>query len=303
MESASKIPVYLKLAQITIGLIGFFFILYVGQDILIPLTFAVIIGILLNPVVNYMERKGINRVLAISLALIGMTAIAVGVGLFIGTQLTHFSDTAPQFKEKFQVLQNDVVDWVSQTLNISKAKINAWIADAKKGLLSSSMIGKTLGALTGLLAIIILPVYTFLVLYYKPRILQFIEQLFKKGEQEVVDDVLVETKSLIQGYLVGLSIEAVIVAVMNSVALLIIGVEYAVLLGVIGALLNLIPYLGGLIAIALPMLVALATSSPIDALWVLIGQLGVMQGSTTLPPSAPPVSISVDTNVTMPTCG
>jgi predicted PurR-regulated permease PerM len=271
--STIKLPTYAKLAQIIIGLIGFFYILYIGQAIIIPIIFAVIIGILLNPIVNFLVRKGVNRVIAISFALISVTIIAAAIGLFIGSQLAHFSETFPQFKEKFSILQKDAIDWVSQTFNISKPKIQAWIADTEKGLGNSSMIGKTLGALSSMLVLIILPVYTFLILYYKPRILEFIERLFKKDEQDVVDEVLTETKTLIQSYLIGLSIEAIIVATMNSVALLIIGVQYAVLLGIIGALLNLIPYLGGLIAIALPMLVALATGSPIDVLWVFIAYL------------------------------
>jgi len=276
MESPNlKIPTYLKLAQIIIGLIGLFYILYVGQDIIIPVIFAVIIGILLNPVVNFLVKKGVNRVVAISLALVGLIIVGAGIGFFIGSQLAHFVDTLPQFKQKFQVLQKDAIDWVSQTFNVSKPRITTWMAETRKGLASSSIIGKTLGAMTSLLVLVILPVYTFLVLYYKPRILEFIERLFKKKDHDVVDEVLRETKTLIQGYLIGLSIEATIVAIMNSAALLIIGVQYAVLLGVIGALLNLIPYLGGLIAIALPMLVALATGSPIDVLWVLIAYIVV----------------------------
>ncbi|MEJ1237935.1 AI-2E family transporter [Chryseolinea sp. T2] len=270
-----KLPTYLKLAQIIVGLIGFFYILYIGQDIFIPLTFAVIIGILLNPIVNFLVRKGLNRVLAISMAILGVSVVAVGIGLFIGSQLAHFSDTFPQFKEKFGILQKDAIDWTAQTFNISKVRINAWIAETKGGLVNSSVIKKTLGALTSLLVLVILPVYIFLVLYYKNRLLEFIERLFEKNEHNVVAEVLTETKALIQGYLVGLSLEAVVVAVLNSVALLIIGVEYAVLLGIIGALLNLIPYLGGLIAIALPMLVAMATGSPLDVLWVVIAYVVV----------------------------
>jgi predicted PurR-regulated permease PerM len=48
---------------------------------------------------------------------------------------------------------------------------------------------------------------------------------------------------------------------MNSVALLILGIDYAILLGIVGALLNLIPYIGGLVAVALPMIIAVVTKS------------------------------------------
>jgi len=59
--------------------------------------------------------------------------------------------------------------------------------------------------------------------------------------------------------MVGLLLEAIIVAILNSAALLILGVEYAILLGVIGAILNMLPYIGGIIAIALPLLMATVT--------------------------------------------
>ncbi|MEO5979712.1 MAG: AI-2E family transporter [Chryseolinea sp.] len=268
-----KLPTYAKLAQIIIGIIGLFYILYIGQDIIIPLVFAIILGILLNPIVNYLNRKGMNRIISISIALLSLIIVSAAIGYFMASQLANFGETFPQFKEKFLVLQKDGVQWISETFNISQTKIHAWISDTKKGIDGSSLIGKTLGALTGLLVLIILPVYTFLILYYKPRIMEFIARLFKKDDKGVVEEVLMETKGLIQSYLVGLSIEAVLVAVMNSVALLIIGVQYAILLGVIGALLNLIPYIGGVIAITLPMIVAFATGSAIDALWVFIAYL------------------------------
>jgi len=58
-----------------------------------------------------------------------------------------------------------------------------------------------------------------------------------------------------------LIIEAIIVATLDTTALLILGIDYAVLLGIIAALLNVIPYIGGLVAVALPMMVAVATKT------------------------------------------
>ena len=100
-----------------------------------------------------------------------------------------------------------------------------------------------------------------MILFYRPLILDFIRKLFGKGNQAQAGELVTKTKTVIQRYLVGLIIEFAMVAVLNSVALLILGIQYAILLGIIGALLNLIPYIGGLVAVALPMMVALATKS------------------------------------------
>ncbi|MES1217267.1 MAG: AI-2E family transporter, partial [Bacteroidota bacterium] len=273
-----RLPVYSKLAQIVIGLVALFYVLYIGQDILIPLVFATIIAILLNPLVNFLCSKKINRVVAIFIALFLGIIVIAGIAYFIGSQMTMFSDSFPQFKEKFLKLTSNAENWISQTFNISKTKIDGWMNKTKgEGMNNSTaVITETIGTISGaLVTIFLLPVYIFMILFYKPLLLDFIAQLFKKDQHNVVAEVLLETKTLIQSYLVGLLLEAVLVATLNSIGLLIIGIDYAILLGVIGALLNIIPYIGGVIAIALPMLIAFATKAPIDALWVLIVYLVV----------------------------
>ena len=76
-----------------------------------------------------------------------------------------------------------------------------------------------------------------------------------------MSEIITQTKTVVQRYLVGLIIETAIVATLDSVALLALGIEYAILLGIIGGLLNMIPYIGGLVAVALPMMIAIATKS------------------------------------------
>ena len=74
-----------------------------------------------------------------------------------------------------------------------------------------------------------------------------------------VNEVLTETKTIIQSYLAGLLIEFAIVAILNSIGLLFLGIDYAILLGILAALLNVIPYVGGIIGIATFMIIALIT--------------------------------------------
>ena len=278
IENDSNIPFYVKLAQITIGIIGLMFIMYVGQEIIIPLLFSLIVAILLNPIVNFLIRKRFNRIVAISITVVLATILILGLLFFIGSQLSIFSEALPQLKQKFIAMSDDCIVWISQNFNTSQTKIKAWIETQKKEGMSNStaVIGKTLSTISGMLILVFLiPIYIFLILYYKPLLLEFIHKIFPTNKNETVEEVLTETKSLIQSYLLGLLIETGIVATLNTAALFIIGVDYAILIGVIGALLNLIPYIGGLIAIAIPMAIALATKEPIDALYVLIAYLVV----------------------------
>ena len=136
---------------------------------------------------------------------------------------------------------------------------------------SSALIGQTISTIGGVLAMIFLiPVYIFMILFYKSLLLEFISRLFPKDKHATVAEVLMESKALIQNYLIGLLLEMLIVAALNTVGLLLLGIQYALLLGLIGALLNLIPYIGGIVATALPMIMAITTKSPEYAAYVFL---------------------------------
>lgn len=276
MSDNNTYPTYFKIANIAIAMLAIFYILFIGQAIILPLVYAAIFAILLDPFVNWLCARRFNRVIAILLSLLLAIILASGVVYFISAQLATLSETLPQFKEQFGLLIKQCFGWISETFNVKTTKIYAWVEQAKNQGMDNSgvLIGNTLSTVGSLLAIIFLvPVYIFMFLFYKPLLLDFIGQLFTRDKHNTVVEVLTETKTLVQRYLIGLMLEMLVVGVMNTVALMIIGVEYAILLGVIGAMLNMIPYIGGIVAIALPLLVALATQSPEAAGWVLVAYI------------------------------
>jgi predicted PurR-regulated permease PerM len=110
-----------------------------------------------------------------------------------------------------------------------------------------------------------------MILWYQPLLREFIRRVFVRDNQGTVREVLVETETLIQSYFIGLLLEFAIIATLDSLGLLMLGIDYAILLGIIGALLNVIPLIGGIITVALSMMVALVTKdSPSYALLVLV---------------------------------
>ncbi len=273
MITTKNLSTFTQVSQILLGVVAFIFILYIGQEIILPILFAVIIAIVLNPLVKFLTSKNINRILAIIIALVTAALILFIVTYFISSQIAAFSSDLPKFEKKFTELYHQTLTWISNTFGLEKSKIINWIEKTKdKGFGSSkALLGPLASTISGMLFLfVILPVYTFLILFYKPLFIKFFMKLFPDEKHKSVSEVLVKTKSLIQSYLFGLMIETVIVAVLNSVALLLLGVESAILVGVIGALLNLIPYIGGVIAISLAMIMAITSQPPIYALWVFI---------------------------------
>jgi len=272
MTNDTATPVYTKFMQILVGLVALFFILFIGRPIILPLVFATLIAILLNPLVNWLTRRRVGRVLSILLSLVLGMALVAGLLFFFISQASHFSEAMPLLREKTITLLQSGVAWVSERFNVDRSQVDAWLAKSKSAGMSSGMsvLSQTLGAVSSVLVtLLLLPVYTFLILFYKPLLMDFLRQLFQRDRHEVVAEVLLETKSLVQNYLLGLLIEAAIVAALNTTGLLLIGVPYAFLLGTLGALLNMIPYIGGIIAIALPVIMALVSLSPTAALLVI----------------------------------
>lgn len=265
-------PSYQKLSIIVLGLGAFVYGLHIGAGIIVPMMFALLLAMLLNPFVSRLQKWRFPRVLAIAIAVLFAMLALAGLAYFIGTQAAHFSDSLPQIKQKLNGLGTEAQRWAQDAFNLRKREVSDAVEKVKNEGMEqgSSLVGQTLTAVGTLFAFFfLLPVFTFLLLLYKKLLLTFIGKLFPPKDHHVVQDVLQNTKGVVQSYLVGLIFEAGIVAALNWVGLMIIGVQYALLLAVIGAVLNLIPYIGMMIATILPMVLALATGEPSDALWVL----------------------------------
>jgi predicted PurR-regulated permease PerM len=259
-----KLPLYIKPVFLILGLIGLVVILYIAQGILIPLVFAILISILLHPVVNFFVRLKINRVIAIIITL-SLTFLIIGAfGALLFSQASRFSESWPQLVDKFTQMLNDTISWASGHFNIKPYKIHQWITKTQGEVINGSgaAIGQTLISLgSGIVVLFLIPVYVFMILFYHPLLIDFVRKSFAENNQTQVREIVTLTKTVIQRYLIGLVIEAILVAILNTSALLILGIQYAILLGIIGAMLNVIPYVGGIVAVAMPMMVALVTKS------------------------------------------
>jgi predicted PurR-regulated permease PerM len=260
--SELKIPLYVKAILLLLGLLALLVLLYIARGILIPIVFAVIIAIVLHPVVNFFVRLKINRLFAIVITMILTFLVIAAMGVLLISQATRFGESWPLLVDKFTEILNQAISWASGYFDINPHKIHDWITATRIKLINSSSTGigqALLGVGSVVVVLFLIPVYVFMLLYYHPLLIDFVRKVFGADNQSRVSEVVTQTKSVIQQYLIGLVIEAVIIAILETATLLIFGIEYALLLGIIGALLNLIPYIGGLVAVALPMIIAIVT--------------------------------------------
>ncbi|SDD60617.1 Predicted PurR-regulated permease PerM [Mucilaginibacter pineti] len=258
MPAVKDYPFYLKSTVILFGLILLVYVFGQLADVLIPLAFAAFIAVLLNPVCNWLQGHKVPKIFAIVITMFIAAIVIAGLFYFLSTQMIQFGESLPMLKQKFGEISVTFKGWVATTFGLTVDKQNQMIKDALDN--SQSMVGRTLGSVLGTLGLVfVIPVYVFLTLYYKTLILNFFFEAFAEENSKSVAEILKETKLAIQSYIIGLLTETAIVAVLNSTALVLLGVKYGILIGVIGAILNLLPYIGGIIAIALPVLMATVT--------------------------------------------
>jgi predicted PurR-regulated permease PerM len=259
-----KLPFYAHVALVLIILWFLFYGIYIGQDILLPLGFSFLIAVLLQPVEFFFTlRLRFPRVIAILLSLIIAVGVLFGLFTVIAHEVSSFMDDFPTIQKNVSGLLEHAQQWISDTFHFSKKEQQQAIQNAKDNGISSvkTVAGSTLDFVTGSLAIIALvPIYTFLFMYYRNHLIMFIIKVFDKKHAATVAKVISKIRTVVQSYVSGLLIETACVAALNSIGLLLIGAPYAILLGVIGAILNLIPYIGGLIAIVLTAVVTLSNT-------------------------------------------
>lgn len=273
-ERTTALPLYAKLAIIMVGFIALFYILSITSAIVIPLVFALLLAIVLSPAVSFLVRKKFNRVLAILLVIVCSLILISGLVFVIIYQVSQLTDSWSELIAKITAIVTQTINEISTSIGVKPDKLQAWMADTKNELLNfnTSALGKTLMSVgSGLAMFFLIPVYVFLILLYQPIILEFINQISGDDNKLQIRGVVSQTKKVVQHYLVGLLMEAGIIAILDIGVLFALGIQYAILLGIMAALLNMIPYIGGLVGAGLPMAVALATKdTPWFALYVMI---------------------------------
>jgi len=255
--ASKEYPFYLQATVTLFGLVLITYILFTLGDILVPFSFAILFAVLLNPLCTWLQRK-LSKVLAVIVTLLIAILVIGGILYFLTLQIAQFGQELPTLKSKFNSLIDVLGHFIEHHFGLPIAKQAALIKQALNS--SPALIGQTLGSVISTISVIvIIPVYIFLMLYYKTLIVNFVYEVFKEKYSQRVSEILKETKSAIQTYIAGLLIEMIIVSSLNSVALMLLGVKYAILLGFIGGILNMLPYIGGIIAIALPVIIATIT--------------------------------------------
>lgn len=269
-----RFPLIIRLTFILLFLILSFYILVEFKFYLTPLTLGVLFTYLLFPVANFFEKRNFPRILANIVTIVLGLALIYGVGFLVYKQLSVFLDDLPSLKRHASSNIGAMFNSIEMSLDIETGELKTEAISLVQGFFESP--GETWKQAFGatfntLFSFFIMPVYVFFLLYYRDKFKNFVLMLVPASRHAVAERIIGDVNTVTIRYMTGVFIVVSILVVVNSVGFLIIGLDYAILLGVIAAVMNFIPYYGTIIGYSFPFLFALLMmDSPSYAFWVVI---------------------------------
>ncbi|TKK66011.1 AI-2E family transporter [Ilyomonas limi] len=271
MMQTTPFIVRLSHTLLSIGLIILF--MYIAKSVLVPLIFASLLCIVLMVPCDYMERHRMPRSIAAIICLVLAITVVFTIFYFISSQIINFRDDLPKLGQQLFDGIHKLQLWIQQQFHLRASVVKNYLNSATSNTLAhtSALLGTTFSTVgSTLIYLVLIPIYTFLLLLYRNMIVSFLLKSFSEQHSPVVHTILNKTKAVIKGYIVGLGIEMLIVATMIFVGFTVLGVKYALLLAMIVAVLNLIPYLGIFTALLLSVLITFTTNAAGTVLGVAI---------------------------------
>ncbi|MEO8761314.1 MAG: AI-2E family transporter [Bacteroidia bacterium] len=264
-----NIKVAANLFIIAICIVGIYF----AHQVIVPLILAFLIAVLLRPVVAFLNFKlKFPHVIAVFVTVILAIMVGAGIIFFISKEISTFAHDVPKIKQHLNMHFHDVQYWIYERFNISYHKQNNYLEKVSEDMRSENgLMGNTLDRFsTIVLTIILVPIYTFFILLYRTLFINFLTKMVHIQHHPILKEIVTEVKVVIRSYIVGLLLEMGIVATLVSAGLMIVGIDYAIFIGVIAGILNLVPYIGILTAASLSIAVTLGGSSELGDIFGVI---------------------------------
>lgn len=213
-----------------------------GSFIFVPLVWGIFFAFALYPISSWFERKRFPRGLAVFLSILGVSILAFGVFYLLLNQVFGLIREIPEIEANISGKMNRYSKEINLLFGENWSSSNS--VPGLDSLVSSVDFNKTLFATGKSLTLIgIVPLYTFLLLYYKDFFAEFLVRYSSKNQQSVLHWIN-DSGQVIQDYLVGMIRVTGIVAFLSGLFFYSIGVEFNILFAVFIALMNLIPFVG-----------------------------------------------------------
>ena len=291
------VPRWIQAVVLPLAIVGAYLMLRAAGPVALIFIVAALVALLLNPFVVMLQRAHFPRglaVLCVFLTLIVVVGAMVAVlAEPIGDQASRFSDTVPGIVDDANAALADLQEWLDDNgIDVEVAKqgetaLETLGARVTEG--SGELVSFTREALTtvieGSIALILIIVLSVYMLLYGQRIGAAVRSVVPRGDGTPGDDYPTRVQQAVFGYVRGQLLFSLIMGTSAGIALWVMGwlgvlpegKTYALVFGAWYGFAELIPYVGPAIGAAPPVLIALFSDNPLDALWLTILFIALQQ--------------------------
>ena len=287
--SMNELPLTVRRSIELVGLFVLGWLLALGNDTLSPLLMAFFISLVLLPLHHFFVKWHVPNSLAIALCILVLILLVGLVVRFFYGQVGDLLADLPTIRENVTKHLTTLSAWVTARTNYSTEQQRQFISDQSNKLLTytGQVLNGTLGSVTSVFVFLtLIPLYIFLLMLYRGMLQRFVYLWFRPETHDRVKDALTKIQFIVKDYIVGLLIQITYMTVLVGGGLLLFGIKHAMLIGLLFAFLNLIPYVGALVGNILGILITLASSpelGPILTVLIVISAAQLLDNNILMP--------------------
>jgi predicted PurR-regulated permease PerM len=246
-------------------------ILYWGKTLFIPLFYGLLIALVMYPISKWFEKKGWGKVMAISACMGIVTVLLLALFGLLVWQANVLAQQAPQVLNKASVAVQQLQGWLHEKMGLALGKEYNWAESLSNNMggLAKSVFRATTGTL---FMLFIVPVFTALFMYHRKTFVQYLKLVTPTAYRQQVDTVLQQVIHTYFNYIKGMLLVYLLVGILNSIGLWALGVDNAILFGMLCAIMTIVPYIGIFVSALLPISVVWLQTGNI---WYPIGVVAV----------------------------
>ncbi len=256
--------------------------------VLTPIIWAIIFSYLLNPIVHSFEKRGLSRLWGVVLlysiiALLG-TFFSIAITPKITAEVKNLIDILPKFTDEANKYINGFYNKVKELDNFSPQMsiitnaLQENLSDIQSEIIefTKEFTTKIFNVFSNIINLALIPIYSFYFLKDTAHFKKILSSLIPKKFRPELIKVFKDVDKTLSKFIRGQIIVAFCVGVLSTIALLILQIDFAFLIGLVAGVSNFIPYIGPIMG-AIPAIIIALLEDPMKAVWVIVAFLIIQQ--------------------------
>ena len=247
------LPVVQQVRVWTVATIALLAILWFLGDIVLPFVLGGAVAYCLDPIADFLERMGLGRALATTLitfaAILLFTIMALAVVPTAINQAAALANAAPQIAGNLQVFLTENFPALMDKSSAVRQSLEALgeMVQSKGGALIDGLVSSALSLLNILLLVFIVPVVAFYLLLDWDRMVASLDRMLPRDHAPTIRGLALQVDQTLSAFIRGQGTVMLILAIFYGTSLMLVGLEFGLVVGVIAGLLSFIPYVGAIV--------------------------------------------------------